>query len=142
MRTSEGPGSASEDEILTSTSYASLVSSLIDSSCLRSAYDYNTRALRTFPEVTIFASYRNVIRGRLHSHFESQGENIQDVDIAEYPDKGSVRRELYPWNTFEPDRFCSDVIENINRDMSAVGPKLEVKVVELPVLSSDTARDR
>jgi hypothetical protein len=97
--------------------------------------DYNNRALKTFSSAAVFASYQNTIKKRLRSHLESQGEDFDLVHIDEYPDKGLVRRELYPWNTYEPDRFSLEVVESINSDMAVVAPKLEVKVVELPILS-------
>lgn len=73
---------------------------------------------------------------RLRSHFEGKGENLDDVDVDEYPDKGTVRREQYPWNEFEPDRFSDECLQFLNDEMASIAPKLEVKVAELPVLSS------
>jgi hypothetical protein len=53
----------------------------------------------------------------------------------EWPDKGSARRELYPWNDREPDRLAD--LENINLLMKDVSDKLEVRAVELPSLTGD-----
>ncbi|KAF2651792.1 hypothetical protein K491DRAFT_82697 [Lophiostoma macrostomum CBS 122681] len=120
------------------TAHALLIACLIDCGCLRSALDYNNRALKSFPAAAIFASYHSTLNKRLRLHFDSEGDSFDFVHIDEYPDKGLVRRELYPWNDHEPDRFSSEIIEGINDDMAVVASKLEVKVVELPVLSAFT----
>ncbi|KAK1043272.1 hypothetical protein LTS16_008094 [Friedmanniomyces endolithicus] len=50
-----------------------------------------------------------------------------------YPDLGCVRREVYPWNEWEPDRL--DELPALNLMMAEVAPKLEVRAVELPALT-------
>jgi hypothetical protein len=82
-----------------------------------------------------FQGYRNALKVKLRSYFEAQGENLDEVDISEYPDKGLVRRELYPWNEFEPDRYSPESIQLFNANMAKIAPKLEVKAVKLPLLS-------
>lgn len=68
---------------------------------------------------------------------EKQGLKAEDLDIDEYPEKGLVRREQYPWNHHEPDRFSEECLNFLNSEMAIVAPKLEVKVSELPLLSID-----
>lgn len=101
--------------------------------CLRSAFDFITRARRAFPAANAFDSYHDTLLSKLRLHFNST-ENFDTVSVEEYPDKGAVRRELYPWNQHEPDRFASDVLTSLNEDMKQIAPKLEVKVAELPLL--------
>jgi hypothetical protein len=54
--------------------------------------------------------------------------------IEEFPDRGLVRRELYPWNDHEPDRFSQESLDFLNQQMKSVAPKLEVRATELPDL--------
>ncbi|KAJ4286249.1 hypothetical protein N0V90_013283 [Kalmusia sp. IMI 367209] len=117
------------------TAYEILIPCLIHCGCLRSAFDFKTRAQKAFPAVPAFESYRATLQSKLRSHFASKDENFDAISIEDYPDKGAVRRELYPWNEHEPDRFSSDVLQSLNQDMEQIAPKLEVKVSELPLLS-------
>ncbi|KAF2877007.1 hypothetical protein BDV95DRAFT_136699 [Massariosphaeria phaeospora] len=117
------------------TGHEILVGCLIDCGCLRSAFDYNTRALENFPGAACFETYREALLTKLRSYFESQHEDFDAVDVQDYPDKGVVRRELYPWNVHEPDRFSDESIALLNQQLTAIAPKLEVKATELPLLS-------
>lgn len=84
--------------------------------------------------MSFFGSHEETLFKRLRSHFASKDERFEDIDAQDYPDKGSVRRELYPWNSYEPDRFSPDVLQFLNEEMAQIAPKLEVRVVELPLL--------
>jgi hypothetical protein len=105
--------------LIISPRYEILIPCLIQCGSLRSAAGFLKRALRTLPDKTVLASYR---------------ETLGSIHIEDYPDKGSVRRELYPWNHHEPDRFSSEAIQTLNDEMKRVAPKLEVRVAELPIL--------
>ncbi|KAH7329151.1 wd and tetratricopeptide repeat protein [Stachybotrys elegans] len=64
-----------------------------------------------------------------------------DFDINELPDRGLVRREVYPWNDHEPDRFAPESLETLNADLKTMAPKCAVQAATLPVLlegASDT----
>jgi hypothetical protein len=102
--------------------------------CLRSAFDYNTRAFKAFPSATSFVTYKSMLTEKLQDHFKAQGEIFEDMDVQDYPDKGFVRRELYPWNEYEPDRFAPKVLQSLNDELDQIAPKLEVRVTELPLL--------
>jgi len=117
------------------TAYDYLVGGLIDCGCLRSAFDYNTRALRAFPNMPSFTAYQETLKLKLRAYFETTGEEFDKIDVLDYPDKGLVRRELYPWNEYEPDRFSSQNIQFLNEEMTKVAPQLEVKVANLPLLA-------
>lgn len=127
---------------LTGYSYHILVRCLINCGCLRSAFDYNTRALRAFQHKSSFQSFSQILDVSLQSHFEVKGEDFDALDVQEYPDKGLVRRELYPWNEHEPDRFSPEALDFLNSEMAKIAPKLEVKISDLPILSHgmETAR--
>lgn len=64
------------------------------------------------------------------------GKAVGEIDIDEYPDKGLVRREKYPWNHHEPDRFAVDSLQFLNEELAKVAPRLEVRASELPILTS------
>ena len=90
--------------------------------------------MKSFPGITTFLRNQEDLLERLRSHFDTRGESLNEVNIQDYPDKGYVRRELYPWNEFEPDRFSADVLKVLNNEVDRIAPKLEVKVTELPFL--------
>ncbi|KAH7126982.1 hypothetical protein B0J11DRAFT_604914 [Dendryphion nanum] len=127
--------------IWSSTAYNVLIACLIDCGSLRSAFDFTNRASRSFPGSKIFSKYHGIIRSQLQAFFKTRGYDLESVDVSEYPDRGLVRREEYPWNTFEPDRFSVESIRYLNSEMSAVAPKLEVKVASLPSLSGLSVSD-
>jgi hypothetical protein len=114
--------------------YEILIPCLIQCGSLRSAAGFLKRASRTCPDKIVLASYRDTLESKLSSHFNLKANELDSIHIEDYPDKGSVRRELYPWNHHEPDRFSSEAIQTLNDEMTQVAPKLEVRVSELPVL--------
>jgi len=111
------------------------VTGLINCNCLRSAFDYNTRASKSFPGLPSVEANQRLLNHKLQAHFEPVSKIWSDVDVSDYPDKGLVRRELYPWNEYEPDRFSVESINFLNEEMAIVAPLLEVKVAQLPLLS-------
>lgn len=113
-------------------SYEILIPCLIHCGCLRSAADFINRALRSFPDASTFTKHRELLKSELRSHLPA--EDFDAVDIERYPSKGFVRRELYPWNEHEPDRFSSEALEFLNDEMQQIAPRLEVKIAELPLL--------
>jgi hypothetical protein len=58
----------------------------------------------------------------------------EPIDINSLPERGAVRREVYPWNTYEPDRFSDESLSYLNQQLASMAPKCEVKVSSLPVL--------
>jgi hypothetical protein len=74
------------------------------------------------------------VLSKLRSYFESQGETFDEAIVQEYPDKGAVRRELYPWNEYEPNRFSPEVLQILNNELESIAPKFIIKVAELPLL--------
>ena len=119
---------------LTIHSYEILISCLIHCGCLRSAADFVNRALRAFPDASSLSSHREALQAKVREHTASDSNELELANIDEYPEKGAVRRELYPWNHHEPDRFSPDALQFLNEEMEQIAPKLEVKIAELPLL--------
>lgn len=103
--------------------------SLLLCGCLSSAHAYCERGLAASPNNQELLNTKNhiwtVARRRLKT---------QDVDVAQLPEWGNVRREVYPWNSYEPDRFSEESLSFLNRELATMAPKCEVRVSELPVL--------
>ncbi|KAM0198636.1 hypothetical protein ACHAPA_001144 [Fusarium lateritium] len=57
-----------------------------------------------------------------------------DIDYPNLPEQGLVRREVYPWNDHEPDRFAPESLAELNEHLSVMAPKCAVEVATLPVL--------
>jgi hypothetical protein len=109
--------------------YRKLATSLLLCGCLKSAHEFCTRGLAVAPgdEDLLFKKehIQTLARRRL---------KVDDVDINDLPDQGLARREIYPWNDHEPDRFSQETLDFLNAELAAVAPKCEVKVTELPFL--------
>ncbi|KAF1833785.1 hypothetical protein BDW02DRAFT_359923 [Decorospora gaudefroyi] len=118
------------------SAYDILIGCLLDCGCLRTAFDYVSRAKKAFPDDSVFKEYGESLARRLRTHFEAMGETFDDVNVDEYPDKGLVRREQYPWNHHEPDRFSDECLDFLNEELASIAPKLEVRVSELPILTN------
>ncbi|KAK7743404.1 hypothetical protein SLS62_010597 [Diatrype stigma] len=54
--------------------------------------------------------------------------------VNDLPDVGMVRREVYPWNVHEPDRFSDESLEFLNNELAKMAPKCVVQVANLPIL--------
>ncbi|KAL5118368.1 hypothetical protein ACEQ8H_003717 [Pleosporales sp. CAS-2024a] len=119
-----------------STAYDMLIGCLIDCGSYRSAFDYIARARKAFPYDSKFETHDEDLTSKVSTFFADQGWTLKEVDIDDYPEKGHVRREQYPWNHHEPDRSSTDCLEFLNNEMALVAPKLEVKICELPLLST------
>lgn len=69
---------------------------------------------------------------------------LEDIPIASLPNSGFARREIYPWNTYEPDRTSFEHLARINEKLGEVAPHLEVRATVLPDLTNpepDIQRD-
>jgi SET domain len=103
--------------------------SLLFCGCLRSACNFCDRGLSIAPQngdlLHTKKCVQQVARGRLGK---------KDVSIHDLPDSGLVRREVYPWNAFEPDRFSEKSLGFLNSELARIAPKCVVRVSRLPVL--------
>lgn len=119
--------------------YALLVGCLTDCGCLRSAFNFVSRARKAFPDNEAFEQYHEIVRNRIEEHLSADGDDFHDAEIDDYPDKGVVRREQYPWNHHEPDRFSQECLDFLNDELEHIAPRLKVRAVELPLLTPGTA---
>jgi SET domain len=111
--------------------YQILAISLLLCGCLKSAYEFSIRGLAIAPsdeELLLAQEYIQKL-GRRRLKVDSE-----ELDISNYPDEGLVRREVYPWNNHEPDRFSQETLDFLNAELGAVAPKCVVRVTELPTL--------
>ncbi|KAH0538674.1 hypothetical protein FGG08_004749 [Glutinoglossum americanum] len=156
-----GNGDATTDERLeqllnegTLKCYRVLSSNLSRCGCLKSAWDFCKRGLALFAEDTELSEERERILScgkRLLREQSSDGGHVSrddgdgdeggDVHPNDLPDQGFARREVYPWNAYEPDRFSPESLDFLNKEMAKVAPKCEVKATFLPSLQDITTTD-
>lgn len=109
--------------------YQILALSLLLCGCLKSASNFCQHGLKLAPEnkelLNAQTHITTVARRRLRR---------DDFDTNDLPDYGLVRREVYPWNDHEPDRFAEDSLKALNADLKTMAPKCAVQVATLPVL--------
>jgi hypothetical protein len=109
--------------------FRALSISLLLCGCLKTAYEFTLRGLEKQPGdeelVQAQAYILNLARRRSRS---------DDIDFADFPNQGLVRREIYPWNMHEEDRYSVGTLDKLNAALSEIAPKVVAKVTELPVL--------
>jgi hypothetical protein len=123
-------------------SYEILARTLSNCGDLRSAYDFTHRGLKAFPgTVGLHALQKGVIEKYAQTLIPKKYvRTYPDINPREdLPENGSARREIYPWNDHEPDRFSDETLMFINGDLQKSAPKCEVSVIELPVLDGDAS---
>lgn len=98
---------------------------------LKSAASFCQRGLQLCPSNRELLDTKNnintVARRRLR-------RDDVDIDYPNLPDGGLVRREVYPWNDHEPDRFSAESLTDLNEHLSQMAPKCVVEVATLPIL--------
>ncbi|PHH68156.1 hypothetical protein CDD80_217 [Ophiocordyceps camponoti-rufipedis] len=109
--------------------YQILSLSLLLCGCLKTADSFCRRGLQVAPGnlelMQTQSNIRTVACLKLRRH---------DLDGVDLPDRGLVRREVYPWNDHEPDRFSPESLAALNAQLGQVAPKCAVQVATLPVL--------
>ncbi|KAL9107680.1 MAG: hypothetical protein Q9227_007487 [Pyrenula ochraceoflavens] len=103
-----------------------LILSLVEIGCLQDAQRFllqmqETEAVQEDAEISTVA-YR-----------------LKDAKISLLPNAGFVRREIYPWNQHEPNRYGAQTNLELNTVLQAVAPELEVRTTMLPILQSSNA---
>ncbi len=119
--------------------YGLLVSSLLECGCLRSAITFCDRGLSMDGTCYSLQNFRTriLMTGQaLLGPSESSPDGDFAPEIKDLPDQGYGRREVYPWNEHEPDRFSPRTINTLNESLARVAPRCEVRVTVLPLLSS------
>ena len=123
-------------------SFQLLSRNLLRCGCLESAFDFCLRGLQLDPnDVPLTEQKIRILERNRQSQLQRNAnwdESLFDPK-KDLPDEGSVRRELYPWNTYEPDRFSSTSLSFLNAEMAAVAPKCSVLAVDLPLLTEDSS---
>lgn len=115
--------------------------SLLLCGCLRSAFNFCQRGLDRMPE--------NMDLLELKGYIEQAARRRQvlpdgPITASSLPDHGLVRREVYPWNSHEPNRLSQETLDVLNKELVVVAPKCQVRVSTLPILlegGSDTDGD-
>lgn len=120
-------------------SYETLARTLSDCGDLKAAYDFTERGLKAFPAHDRLKELQKRI---LHTHRHSQLQKDPAWDKSDFnprtdvPENGSARREIYPWNNHETDRFSEDSMSFLNAEIRKAAPHCEIRAVELPVLNT------
>jgi hypothetical protein len=109
--------------------YRSLAISLLLCGCLKSAFAFCSRGLAAGPEDEELLQAKEYIEEMAKRRLK-----VDEVDINELPDIGLVRREIYPWNDHEPNRFSQETLNFLNGQLAEAAPNCEVRVTELPTL--------
>ncbi|KAI1634120.1 Wd tetratricopeptide repeat domain-containing protein [Biscogniauxia mediterranea] len=109
--------------------------SLLLCGCLKSACNFCERGLAIAPDNrelnNTMGHIRTVAERRTRKPFSS---------VNNLPDWGMVRREVYPWNSYEPDRFSDQSLSFLNGELASMAPKCTVQVARLPVLLGGASR--
>jgi len=122
--------------LLTELRYTLLAGNLLLCDNLRSANNFIRKIYNAKHADQPLRDLERQLDQQLEAYFTKRGVQVDNsVAVDEYPDRSFVRRELYPWNRHEPDRFLEDSILFLNERMQSVAPDLEVKTMELPDLA-------
>lgn len=118
--------------------YTLLARALIDVGCLKSAATYVKRGLDTAPNNTALLAARDALETAVKSRLGRIPDDLFSPDCS-LPDTALVRREVYPWNAHEPDRFAPESLAELNETLKTMAPKCAVQVATLPVLVDGAA---
>ncbi|KAI1642606.1 uncharacterized protein F4817DRAFT_320630 [Daldinia loculata] len=109
--------------------YQILSLNLLLCGCLRSAYNFCERGLAISPNNQELLNTRSYIQTVSERRIRKPVSTASDL-----PDWGMVRREVYPWNSYEPDRFSDESLAILNAGLAEIAPKCAVEVAQLPIL--------
>lgn len=124
-----------------SRTFVVLARTLSECDCRGSAFKISDRGLKSFPDCLRLRRLQDEI---VVTWQQDQKRNDPGWDPLTFdprrdlPDNGFVRRELYPWNKKEPDRFSSSSLSFLNSSMRKVAPSCEVRAVSLPLLTEQS----
>ncbi len=119
-------------------SYEILARTLSNCGDLKAAYDFTERGLKVFRDHDILRELQEQI---LHKYRQTQFQTDDKSDFnprTDLPENGSARREIYPWNKHETDRFSEDSMSFLNSEIRKAAPKCEIRAVELPLLTAQS----
>lgn len=112
--------------------YQILSISLLLCGCLKSALNFCERGLGIVPDNKELQDIKGYVERVARQKLRKSDD--EPLDLLSLPDRGVVRREIYPWNTHEPDRFSDASLSLLNKRLATAAPKCAVKVSHLPVL--------
>ena len=151
----KGTESGGSEWVLSQIDRASLwaiIRSLTEAGCLKLAQTYLRSAVTKFSsngDVGLWEDLAQGVLTKLDPNAAPTPTNESNTEILftkkNLPIRGLSRREVYPWNHYEPDRFAPSTLEKINASMreccvstgSEGGAWCEVRCVELPRLRAD-----
>ncbi|KAF1991922.1 hypothetical protein K402DRAFT_388476 [Aulographum hederae CBS 113979] len=121
-------------------SYTLLLTSVLILPCPQTALSQSLIASNSHPSCAPLASIVKNLRTLTNIHNPTSSNSTLIVNTASQDpntERAMVRRELYPWNTHEAERFSDDALEFLNQKLREVaGGLVEVRVTELPVLGT------
>ncbi|CAK7266001.1 hypothetical protein SEPCBS119000_001798 [Sporothrix epigloea] len=109
--------------------------------CLKSAYLNYDEGLHQDPANKELLQIKALVETAGRQRLRQSGGDDDDYDPHKLPNRGFVRREVYPWDTHEPDRCSPASVAFLNQQLAKVAPKCEVRAVRLPVLSVQGLRE-
>lgn len=119
--------------------YQLLSRSLLDAGCLKSAATFVKRGLDASPNDGELGATRTALEAAVIARLGPDASRDIFAADAELPDTTVVRREVYPWNEHEPDRFAPASLAELNATLKTMAPKCAVQVATLPVLIDGVA---
>lgn len=117
--------------------YRNLSIGLLRCQCLKSAHEFCLRGLAMAPDDAGLLQLRDEIQATAKNTLKG----VNKFATSQLPDEGWVRREIYPWNHHEPDRFSAQTLDSINQKLALVAPKCEARVTDLFSLQETSATD-
>ncbi|KAL8954190.1 MAG: hypothetical protein Q9183_007278, partial [Haloplaca sp. 2 TL-2023] len=113
---------------------------LLQLGCLRDAYSFLGRGCEadtptsvTFVELSTKIIEKYNASRREGDPFWTKGNPYPSTAL---PERSYARRELYPWNTHEPQRSSDENLRFLDNRIRRIAPKCEVRATTLPVLST------
>ena len=118
------------------SAYIILTRALTACGDMRAAFDFAERGLESYPEDQRLQHLFTNIGSQQQSQLKDGVRLNPKIDL---PRAGLARREIYPWNIHEPNRFSDDVISFLNAELQSCSSNCEIKMVDLPLLSNVSA---
>lgn len=118
--------------------YRLLARALLDAGCFASAATFLRRGLEASPNDAELTTTRADLEAAITKRMGADAPpDILAPGVL--PDTTLVRREVYPWNGHEPDRFSTASLAELNTTLQRFAPKCAVQVATLPVLLDGVA---
>ncbi|KAK2765407.1 hypothetical protein FQN54_008253 [Arachnomyces sp. PD_36] len=127
--------------------YRLLVRSLVKCGCMKDAYEFCIQGLdlpdELLKEDDGLKEQLRIIKQSVATKQKATGIEVSGLVDSDAPDafdpsllasQGFAKRVLYPWNTHEPERKSPETLELLNKMLSEVSSKCEVRAVALPAL--------